>query len=94
MEQGSILMLIAAAGVVLFGQWIKSHANWDSRLAVVGMTAAGLLIYGVRFGWPTTFEWDSVDFWLKKAVPWSLVLPGIASAVGHFIPWFKTDSKQ
>lgn len=87
------LILIAASLVALLGQWIKSHEKWDSRLAVLGMGVAGMIVYGVRYGWPSSFAWESVDFWLNKAWIWGLLLPGLASSIGAFIPWLKTDSK-
>lgn len=94
MEVGKLgpLMLCGAALVVLAGQWVKRHKKWDSRLPVAVMALLGMVLYGLRYGWPI-LDWDPIDAWIMKSLPWSLLLPGAASTLGAFVPWFRTDSK-
>jgi sugar phosphate permease len=94
-QVGGFLMLGFVVGIAAVGQWIKKHEKWDSRLAVAGMLAMGMGVYGLRHGWPSGFAWDTIEQWLTFSVPFGLTIVGTASTLGHFFPkQLKTDSKK
>lgn len=92
--QFGVLWLIGAFLISLFGQWINSHKGLDSRLAWAGMAGAGIVLYGLRYGWPTTLTWDGIDAWTLKAGAASVGVIALGTTLGTFIPWLKTDSKE
>lgn len=92
--QVGILTVIAAGLIALFGQWIKSHEKWDTRLAIVGMIVLAYAVYAFRFGVPLDWSWDGLDAWLGKGWPWVTGIIATASTVGAFVPWFRTDSRK